>query len=562
MFKTAKSDVLIIGAGGAGLRAAIESYNLGAKVILISKSLIGKAHTVMAEGGVAAALRNADPKDDWRVHFRDTMVEGQMISDWRMVEILVKEIPDRIKELEEWGAVFDRTEDGKIAQRLFGAHTYKRACYIGDRVGLEILHTCQEQILSMGIEILDEVIVTKILKNGKNVAGAICVDLKSNELILIKTKVIILATGGAGRLYKVTTNSWETTGQGYALALDAGAELQDMEMIQFHPTGMVWPESIAGMLVTEAVRAEGGILLNVKNERFMKNYDPKRMELGPRDFVARAIYHEIKAGRGTKHGGIWLDISHKGRDYVLKRLPRMHDQFETYAGVDITKERMEVAPTAHYVMGGIKVGIDCRTSVPGLFAAGEAAAGVHGANRLGGNSLADILVFGKRAGIYAANYASKISYCAIDKKLIDIQIKKIELPFKTNGENPSKIKEKIQELMWKYVGIARTEKGLNMALSALKRIKSIQLHAESPFKYNHSWIEAIQIPGMLTVCEAIIKSAILRKESRGAHFREDFPRSDDKNWLGNIVCRNFNGQIKLDKIDVQKLPPEMERLLI
>jgi succinate dehydrogenase / fumarate reductase flavoprotein subunit len=556
-----KTDVLVIGAGGAGLRAAIEAHDSGARVVVLSKSVLGKAHTVMAEGGISAALGNADARDSWETHFRDTMVEGQLINDWRMAEALAKEAPARIKELEGWGALFDRDENGKIAQRFFGAHTYRRACFVGDRMGLELLHTLQDQALAMDIAIMDEIFVTKIIKGNGGIAGAVCIDLKKGEIFVIRAKAIILASGGAGRVYKITSNSWETTGHGYALAFDAGAGLQDMEMVQFHPTGMVRPESAAGMLVTEAVRSEGGILLNNKGERFMERYDSKRLELGARDLVAKAIYNEIREGRGTEHGGVWLDITHKSADYIMKRLPRMHDQFLAYANVDITKEKMEVAPTAHYTMGGVRTSIDCETSIAGFFVAGEAAAGVHGANRLGGNSLADILVFGRKAGAGAAKYALKRAHVKIAEKDTGNETKRLEAYFENGGEKPSTIKENIREIMWKGAGIARNRKGLEKALAEIAGMKKLRLHVEGSMRYNHSLIDAVEIQGMLAVCEAIIRSALFRAESRGAHYREDYPKRDDSNWLKNVVCTNSASGMRLAAVEVAAMPQEIKRLL-
>ena len=543
-----KTDVLIIGAGGAGLRAAIEAHDAGAEVLVLSKSILGKAHTVMAEGGIAVALAN-NSQDSWEAHFKDTMIEGQLINNWKMVKLLAQEVPERIKELEEWGAIFDRDENGKIAQRAFGAHTYKRVSYVGDRTGLEIIRTLQDQVIARNINVIDETFVTKIISTNK-ACGAIAVDLKEGVPFIIYAKAIIIATGGVGRVYKTTSNSWETCGDGVALAFDIGAELQDMEMIQFHPTGMVYPKSAAGLLVTEAVRGEGGILLNAKGERFMTKYDAKRMELSARDVVARAIYNEIKNGNATEHGAVWLDITHKGSDYIMEKLPSMYQQYKDFANVNITKEKMEVAPTAHYTMGGIRTNENCETSVAGLFVTGEAAAGVHGANRLGGNSLADILVFGKHAGASAAAYAKKQSHQKINEKEIENEIKRIENPLKENGENTAKVEERIQEIMWKNVGIARNKKDLQNALDEISKIKKIKLAVKGSLTYNQGWLEAMCIPAMITICEAIIKSALAREESRGAHFRDDFPKQDDKNWLKNIICKNMKGEIKIEKINV------------
>ncbi|MDG6957588.1 MAG: FAD-binding protein, partial [Nitrososphaerota archaeon] len=404
-------DVLVIGAGGAGMRAAIGAFDKGAKTLIVCKTLLGKAHTVMAEGGIAAALGDVDPEDSWEVHFSDTIVEGQHIGNWHMAEIFAKEAIDRVYELEQYGALFDRTKEGKISQRAFGAHTYRRLCHIGDRTGLELIRTLEDQVVKRGIPFMDEVAITGILKDGKGgrASAALGIDIKSGKLILFRFKAVILATGGFGRIYEVTSNSYESTGDGIALAYKAGAELADMEMIQFHPTGMIYPAGVRGLLVTEGVRGDGGILTNALGERFMSKYDAKRMELSARDVVARAIYSEITAGRGTKNGAVYLDISHKGADYIKQRLPSMYYQFLEFAGVDITKQKMEVAPTVHYQMGGVKVDPEsCRTSVNGIYAAGEVASGLHGANRLGGNSLSDILVFGRRAGEAAAAEAAGV----------------------------------------------------------------------------------------------------------------------------------------------------------
>ena len=402
--KIINTDILIIGGGGAGLRAAIEAYDNrinNAKIIIVSKSLPGKAHTVMAEGGIAASLGDVDDKDNWKVHFSDTFKEGVYLGNYKMIEILVKEAPERVYELEKYGALFDRTKEGKIMQRAFGAHTYKRLCHIGDKTGMEIIRVLEDQVLKRNIEFLDELQITKIFKHENKIIGAIGLDLKSGNFILINCRAIILASGGCGRLYKTTSNSLETTGDGLAMAYDIGCELIDMEMVQFHPTGMVYPLGVKGLLVTEGIRGEGGILLNNKNERFMKKYSPKRMELDARDVVARAIYNEIKIGNGTEHNGVYLDISHKGASFIKKKLPAMYEQFKEFADIDITKQKMEVGPTVHYHMGGIKTNPGtCETNINGLFAAGEVAGGLHGANRLGGNSLADILVFGRRAGLF------------------------------------------------------------------------------------------------------------------------------------------------------------------
>src|SRR3989440_1841077 len=407
-YETHEHDVLIIGAGGAGLRAAVEALSHGASVGIVCKSLLGKAHTVMAEGGIAAAMANVDPGDDWRTHFGDTMRGGKLLNNWRMAQIHAQEAPDRVRELELWGALFDRTEKGQILQRAFGGHTYKRLCHVGDRTGLEMIRTLQDRGVQMGFDVYMECTITRLLKDGDRIAGAFGYWRENGRFVVFKAKSVVLATGGIGKAYQITSNSWEYTGDGMALAYEAGAELMDMEFVQFHPTGMVWPPGVQGLLVTEAVRGEGGTLRNRNGERFMERHDPKRMELSTRDVVARAIYTEVKEGRGTEHGGAYLDILHKPAEYVKRKLPSTDHQFRELADVDITKGPMEVGPTCHYMMGGIRVDAEtAQSNVPGLFAAGEAAAGLHGANRLGGNSLSDLLVFGRRAGFAAAEDAKQ-----------------------------------------------------------------------------------------------------------------------------------------------------------
>src|SRR5213592_4168290 len=408
-YETHEHDVLIIGAGGAGLRAAIEALARGASVGVVCKSLLGKAHTVMAEGGIAAAMANVDAADDWRTHFRDTMRGGKFLNNWRMAQLHAQEAPDRVRELEQWGAIFDRTQDGNILQRAFGGHTYKRLCHVGDRTGLEMIRTLQDRGVQMGFDVYMECTITRLLKDGDRIAGAFGYWRENGRFVVFKAKSVVLATGGIGKAWPITSNSWEYTGDGMALAYEVGAELMDMEFVQFHPTGMVWPPGVQGLLVTEAVRGEGGILRNSTGERFMERYDPKRMELSTRDMVARAIYTEVKEGRGSPHGGAFLDISHKPAEVVKKKLPSMYHQFMEFANIDITKGPMEVGPTVHYVMGGVRVDADTgAATVPGLFAAGESSGGMHGANRLGGNSLSDLLVFGRRAGLHAAEHARSL----------------------------------------------------------------------------------------------------------------------------------------------------------
>jgi len=560
------SDVLVIGSGGAGLRAAIESKDRGADTLVVCKTLLGKAHTVMAEGGIAAALGDVDPEDNWKVHFSDTIVEGQHLSNWRMAEIFAKEAIERVYELEQYGALFDRTKEGKISQRPFGAHTYRRLCHIGDRTGLELIRTLQDQVIKRSIAFMDEVAVTKVFTDPKTgrASGAIGIDIKSGRLVLFRAKTVVLATGGCGRVYQVTSNSYESTGDGIAMAYRAGAELMDMEMIQFHPTGMIYPAGVRGILVTEAVRGEGGILTNTKGERFMSKYDQKRMELSARDVVARAIYSEIVAGRGTKNGGVYLDVSHRGAAYIKNKLPSMYDQFLEFAGIDITKEKMEVAPTVHYQMGGIRVDPETgETSIKGLYAAGEVACGLHGGNRLGGNSLSDILVFGRRAGAAAAEAALGSELPGISQPDIEREIDRILSPFSPGtGANPFLLKEDIAKNMWKHVGIVRNGEDLEAGLQEVQRMRTVaaNVRAKGGRIYNQSWLDALQVWDMLLGCEAIIRSALERKESRGAHTRSDYPGKDDR-WLVNIITVEKDGKMSHDLRPVPRPPPELAALI-
>ncbi|MDG6907673.1 MAG: FAD-binding protein [Nitrososphaerota archaeon] len=549
------------------MRAAIEAFDRGLKVMLVCKSLLGKAHTVMAEGGIAASLGNIDPEDNWQAHFSDTVVEGQNINNWRMAEIFAKEAPDRVIELEHYGALFDRTPEGKIMQRPFGAHTYRRLCYVGDRTGLELIRTLEDQVLKRNIPYLDETVLTTIFKDPKTnaVSGAFGIKIRTGELVLFKCKAVILATGGFGKIYSVTSNSWESTGDGNALAYRTGAELMDMEMIQFHPTGMIYPAGVRGMLVTEAVRGEGGTLTNVNGERFMEKYDPKRKELSARDVVARSIYTEIMAGRGTPNGAVYLDIRHRGAAYIKQKLPSMYYQFLEFAGIDITKEKMEVAPTVHYQMGGIRVDPEtCMTSINGLYAAGEVACGLHGANRLGGNSLSDILVFGRRAGLGASDYAKKVENVEVSDEDLHSEIDRILGPFKiSNGANPFDLKDRIAQMMWKYVGIVRNEEDLKKGLEEILKIKleTKSVQARGPRAYNQSWADSMAVWNMVLDCEAVIRSAMTRKESRGAHTRSDYPKKDDDHWLVNIIIKSKDGQMVQETVPVPKMPPEYEKLI-
>lgn len=591
-YETHEHDVLIIGAGGAGLRAAIEAKALDVSVGLISKSLLGKAHTVMAEGGIAAALGNAYPDDNWQVHFRDTMRGGKMLNNWRMAQLHAQEAPDRVLELERWGAVFDRTKDGLILQRDFGGHRYARLAHVGDRTGLEMLRTLQQHVVAQGIEVHMECTVTRLLKDGDRVSGAFGYRRDTGQFIVFKAKAVILATGGVGKLWKFTSNSWECTGNGVMLALEAGAELIDMESYQFHPTGMVWPPSIRGALVTEGVRGDGGTLRNSRGERFMFRYIPeffkaetadnedeadrwytdkkdnrRTPDLLPRDEVARAINAEVKAGRGSPHGGVFLDIaSRRPADYIMRRLPSMYHQFKELAGVDITKEPMEVGPTAHYMNGGIRVDAEtAATAVPGLYAAGEVAGGLHGGNRLGGNALSDLLVFGRRAGRSAALYAKSLSGIAtVDERQLDASAREALRPFESQGaENPYALQAELQETMQLLVGIIRTETELQEALVRLgayrQRLPQVRVEGSRP--YNPGWHTALDLRALLTVAECVTRAAIERKESRGGHARDDYPSTDPRFASVNIVVCKRDATIITALRPIIEMPEELRRLI-
>ncbi len=563
-YETHEHDVLIIGAGGAGLRAAIEALAAGARVAVVSKSLLGKAHTVMAEGGIAAAMANVDKADSWKTHFRDTMRGGKLVNNWRMAQIHAQESPERVLELEQWGALFDRTSDGDILQRAFGGHTFKRLCHVGDRTGLEMIRTLQDRGVQMGIDVFMECTIVRLLTDGKRVVGAFGYWREQGRFVVLKAKSIVVASGGIGKAWPITSNSWECTGDGITLAYEAGADLLDMEFVQFHPTGMVWPPGVQGLLVTEAVRGEGGILRNKLGERFMEKYDPKRMELSTRDLVARSIYTEVKEGRGSEHGGAFLDISHKPPEYVKQKLPSMYHQFKELADVDITQGPMEVGPTCHYMMGGILVNAETTaTTLSGLFAAGEAAAGLHGANRLGGNSLSDLVVFGRRAGQSAAAHAGKTSPGALDTNQIAEAERDMLAPFERGeGENPYTVHRDLQTVMQSLVGIFRTEEDLAKSLVELEKLKqrAAKVKVEGSRLFNPGWHLSRDLKSMLTVSEAVARSAQARKESRGAHSRIDYPSMDDK-WgqQNNIISRDGSG-MKLRQAPVQPMPDELREL--
>jgi succinate dehydrogenase / fumarate reductase, flavoprotein subunit len=561
-YETVDTDVLVLGAGGAGLRAAIAAAESGVRVLIVCKSLLGKAHTVMAEGGVAAAMHNVAYQDSWEVHFADTMKGGKLINDWRMAEIHAKESPERVLELERWGAVFDRTWQGRIHQRPFGAHTYPRLAHIGDRTGLELIRTLQDRAVHTdGIDVHMEVTVFKLLKAEGRIAGALAYRRSDGAVIFYRCAVLVLASGGAGKMYRVTSNSWESTGDGTALAYDAGAQLRDMEMVQFHPTGMVWPTGVRGILVTEGVRGEGGVLRNKEGERFMERYDRERMELSSRDVVARAINTEVLAGRGTPHGGAFLDITHRKPEFIKSKLPSMYEQFLKLANVDITKQPMEVAPTIHYAMGGVRVDAETgETTVPGLYAAGEVASGLHGANRLGGNSLSDLLVFGNRAGEAAGAVAKSNPLAAsvrIDEVEVDGAIAELVAPLeRAAGENPYTLQAEIQEVMSIHGPIVRDgpglEAGLRKILELGARVGTCGTGGSNAVAFNPGWHTAIDLRSMLVNAEALLRSALERKESRGAHARSDYPQTDDDLTSVNYVVEKSSDGMK---VRAEQRPP-------
>ncbi|HSB07940.1 MAG TPA: fumarate reductase/succinate dehydrogenase flavoprotein subunit [Blastocatellia bacterium] len=599
-YQTFEHDVLVIGAGGAGLRAAIEASAAGVSVGLVCKSLLGKAHTVMAEGGIAAALANVDERDNWKVHFADTMRGGQYVNNWRMAELHAKEAPARVRELEAWGAVFDRTADGRILQRNFGGHKYPRLAHVGDRTGLEMIRTLQDHGIHQGIDVHMECTVLTLLKDGGRAAGAFAYDRERGRFRLFKAKAVVLATGGIGRAYRITSNSWEYTGDGHALGYHAGAELIDMEFVQFHPTGMVWPPSVRGILVTEGVRGEGGVLMNSMRKRFMfddipDNYKSQTAdneeegwrytqgdrnarrppELLTRDHVARAIVREVKAGRGSPHGGVYLDISwirkklSNSEEHIKRKLPSMYHQFKQLADIDITQQPMEVGPTTHYVMGGIRVDADSQMSaVPGLFAAGECAAGINGANRLGGNSLSDLLVFGKRAGEHAAQFAQGNTQGRIDSAQIEAAARRALEPFErgegSDAEGAYQIQRELQEMMQELVGIVRREDEMQRAIEGIGRLceRASGVAVTGNREYNPGWHTALDLPNLLTVSEAITRSAIERKESRGAQFREDYPQKDPAFGKFNIaVKKDSDGTMKVFREPIPEMPAELKQVI-
>ena len=597
-FPVIDTDVLVIGAGGAGLRAAIEASARGAKVSVITKSLLGKAHTVMAEGGMAAAMGNVDDRDNWRVHFADTMRGGQYLNNWRMAELHAKEAPERVRELEAWGAVFDRTKDGRILQRNFGGHRYPRLAHVGDRTGLEMIRTLQDHGVHQGLDVHMEHTVVTLLTDSGRAAGAVAYDRERGRFKVFRANATVMATGGLGRAFRITSNSWEYTGDGYALAYDIGAALQDLEFVQFHPTGMIWPPSVKGILVTEGVRGEGGILLNKDGHRFMfddipENYRTQTAdneeegwkytqgdknarrppELLTRDHVARCINREVKAGRGSPHGGVFLDIAWikkrlpNGADHIRRKLPSMYHQFKQLANLDITEAPMEVGPTTHYTMGGIRVDGDTQMStVPGLFAAGEAAAGLHGANRLGGNSLSDLIVFGKRAGEYAAAFASQHGAPSLDERQVDEAAARALAPFDrgASGENPYAVQHDLQDFMQDLVGIVRQESEMRDAQERLRALRARAAHAGTVGnrEYNNGWHTAIDLHNLLTVSEAITMAAIERKESRGAHFREDYPeKSAEFASFNFVIQKGDSGEMTLTRVPIPAMPPELTAVI-
>jgi succinate dehydrogenase flavoprotein subunit len=595
-YQTHDYDVLVIGAGGAGLRAAAEASASGARVGVVTKSLLGKAHTVMAEGGIAAALANVDDRDNWRVHFADTMRGGQYLNNWRMAELHAKEAPNRVRELEAWGALFDRTQDGRILQRNFGGHRYPRLAHVGDRTGLEMIRTLQDHGIHLGMGVHMECTVLVLLKDAGRISGAFAYERERGRFLLFRAKAVILATGGIGRAYKITSNSWEYTGDGHSLAYHAGALLMDMEFVQFHPTGMIWPPSVSGILVTEGVRGEGGVLTNKDGRRFMfddipENYRAQTAdnedegwrytqgdrnarrppELLTRDHVARCIMREVREGRGSPHGGVFLDISWiknripNGAEHIKRKLPSMYHQFKQLAGVDIANEAMEVGPTTHYMMGGVRVDADSQmSSVPGLFAAGECGAGLHGANRLGGNSLSDLLVFGKRAGEYAAKFASENGPVSINTDEVETTARWALEPFERTDENPYAVQKSLQDLMQDLVGIVRREDEMRNALEKLRELacKAAHVGVVGNREYNGGWHTALDLRHLLTVSEIITRAAIERKESRGAHFRDDYPSKNEQEGGCNIlVQRTATGEMQVNRQPLAPMPAELKQVI-
>jgi succinate dehydrogenase / fumarate reductase, flavoprotein subunit len=595
---THEHDVLVIGAGGAGLRAAVEASAAGVKVAVICKSLLGKAHTVMAEGGIAAALADTDDRDNWQVHFADTMRGGQYLSSWRMAELHAKEAPARTRELEAWGALFDRTKDGRILQRNFGGHRYPRLAHVGDRTGLEMIRTLQDHGIHLGLDVFMEYTVVTLLKYRDRIAGAFGYDRERGRFHLFRAKAVVLATGGLGRAYKITSNSWEYTGDGSSLAYHAGAGLMDMEFVQFHPTGMIWPPSVQGILVTESVRGEGGVLRNKDGKRFMfedipplyvnqtaKNEEEgwrytqgdknahRPPELLTRDHVARCIRREVREGRGSPHGGVFLDIAWikekipNAPEHIKRKLPSMYHQFKQLADVDITQVPMEVGPTMHYMMGGVRVDPDSQMSeVPGLFAAGECAAGLHGANRLGGNSLSDLLVFGKRAGEFAASFARENSLGEVNTAEVEAAEKMSLKPFEQQGpEGPFAVQASLQDTMQDLVGIVRQENEMLQALECIEKLKARADRASvrGNREFNGGWHTSIDLRHLLTVSEIITRAALERKESRGAHFRDDYPAKDDQYGTFNFVARKAaDGRVKLVRETIPPMPAALKQVIL
>ena len=597
-YSTSEYDVIVIGAGGAGLRAAIEAAHQGVRVGLICKSLLGKAHTVMAEGGAAAAMGNVDDRDSWRVHFADTMRGGQYVNNWRMAELHAREAPDRIRELEAWGALFDRTPDGRILQRNFGGHRYPRLAHVGDRTGLEMIRTLQDHAIHQTIDVHMEQTIVALFRDGDRVTGALGYDRERGRFRLFRAPAIVLATGGIGRAFRITSNSWEYTGDGHSLAYHAGAALQDMEFVQFHPTGMVWPPSVRGILVTEGVRGEGGVLRNSEGKRFMFDNIPENYraqtadneeegwrytqgdknarrppELLTRDHVARMIQREVREGRGSPHGGVFLDIAwikdriRNGEEHIKKKLPSMYHQFMQLAGIDITKVPMEVGPTTHYIMGGVRVdGTTQMSTVPGLFACGEVAAGLHGANRLGGNSLSDLLVFGRRAGLHAAEFAKENKTATVRENEVDAAIRDALAPFErgATAEGPYQVQHELQETMQDLVGIVRREEEMQRALEVVGDLKSraARIGVGGNREYNPGWHTALDLRHLLTVSEAITRCAIERKESRGGHFRDDYPeKSTEFGAFNLIVKKGSNGEMQLDRDSIAAMPQELKAII-